>query len=314
MLRACLWPPSKRADILAADWARIGTDTVLVALGAMPAIFAVFLGLQARELFGGDDWVRATTGLTYAEFALRGFFQMVWATVLTLPLLYAGCTLLAPGQARGLRSVRALAVAQLLLNGLVTLSAANRLRLYVTAYGLTEDRILGVAAMLWIVCTSAWFVLTVLNGSPRRFTFGAVASGFAVLAALNAVNPGALIASVHIRRITRGRQLDESFMRQLSGNADAVPVLASSLKLLPAEDACTVRTALESRSGAVGPDWRGWNKAEAAARRLIDRLHDANKSLECVKRDAVAAQSTQVSESAPPPSTRRTAAVASDPR
>jgi hypothetical protein len=255
------------------DCARLGSDTVLVALGAMPVIFAIFVGLQGRELVGGDEWVRATTGLTYAEFARRGFFQMVAATVLSLPLLYAGCTMLAPGNERGLRSMRALAGAQLLLNGVVMLSAANRLRLYVAAYGLTEDRILGVAVMLWIMCTSVWFVFTVLPGHPERFTFGAVASGFAVLAALNTVNPGALIASVHIRRVIQGRQLDEAFVRQLSGNADAVPVLAASLKLLPAADACALAAALDARRSEEPTDWRGWNKSEATARRLIAGLH-----------------------------------------
>lgn len=276
LLRAGLWPPTRRAEILETDYAKMGTDTVIVGLGAMPAIFAIFLGLQARELVGGDAWVRATTGLTYAEFARRGFFQMVAATVLSLPLLYAGCTMLAPGHERGLRSVRALAGAQLLLNGLVTLSAANRLRLYVAAYGLTEDRILGVAVMLWLTCASAWFALTVLRGRPERFTFGAVASGFAVLAALNAANPGALIASVHMRRVTQGKQLDEAYVRQLSENPDAVPVLVSSLTRLPTGEGCTVAAALVARENDRLPaDWRGWNRSEATARRLIGRLRDA---------------------------------------
>src|SRR5438445_9983865 len=115
----------------------------------MPIVFSVFVGLQAREMLGGDAWVQATTGLTYAEFARRGFFQMVAATLLSLPVLYGALAVLAPDDVRGRRGVRRLAAVQLLLTGSVMLSAANRLRLYVMAYGLTEDRILGAAAMVW---------------------------------------------------------------------------------------------------------------------------------------------------------------------
>jgi len=81
-----------------------------------------------------------------------------------------------------------------MLTGSVMVSAANRLRLYVAAYGLTEDRILGAAAMVWLAFACVWFALTVLPGRPQRFAFGAVASAFTVLAALNAANPGDMIA------------------------------------------------------------------------------------------------------------------------
>jgi len=62
----------------------VASETVTIGLSAMPIVFAVFVGLQAREMVGGDAWVQATTGLTYAEFARQGFFQMVAATLLSL--------------------------------------------------------------------------------------------------------------------------------------------------------------------------------------------------------------------------------------
>ena len=57
--------------------ARIDFLGIAPALYAIVGLLAVFLGLQARALIGGAAYVEATTGLTYAEFARGGFFQLV---------------------------------------------------------------------------------------------------------------------------------------------------------------------------------------------------------------------------------------------
>ena len=36
---------------------------------------------------GGDGRVQSTTGLTYAEYARSGFFQLLWAAGITLVVL-----------------------------------------------------------------------------------------------------------------------------------------------------------------------------------------------------------------------------------
>lgn len=47
-------------------------------------LFAVFIGLQLVVLLGGYDKVLEETGLKPAEYARQGFWQLLWATVLTL--------------------------------------------------------------------------------------------------------------------------------------------------------------------------------------------------------------------------------------
>ena len=66
---------------------RLGLVEITTSLGAVIALFAIFVGLQLRWLFGGAEIVLATTGLTVAEYARRGFFELVAVAALVLPLI-----------------------------------------------------------------------------------------------------------------------------------------------------------------------------------------------------------------------------------
>ena len=55
--------------------------------GCIGALFAVFILFQARYLFGGNDVVLKTENLSYADYARRGFFELVTVTVMALPML-----------------------------------------------------------------------------------------------------------------------------------------------------------------------------------------------------------------------------------
>ena len=58
---------------------RLGRTEWRIALVALDALFAAFVVLQLTTLFGGDEHVLRTAGLTYAEYAREGFAQlMAW--------------------------------------------------------------------------------------------------------------------------------------------------------------------------------------------------------------------------------------------
>ena len=57
----------------------IAFTSVSVALYGLVVLLALFLGTQARVLFGGAAYLEATAGLTVAEYARAGFFQLVVA-------------------------------------------------------------------------------------------------------------------------------------------------------------------------------------------------------------------------------------------
>src|SRR5699024_4095401 len=69
-------PPPARPVTRAWEW--------MVPVGVVVAVFLGFLAAQASAMWGGHDFVRRTTGMSYADYVHQGFAQLTVATVLTL--------------------------------------------------------------------------------------------------------------------------------------------------------------------------------------------------------------------------------------
>ena len=105
---------------------------------------------QLGWFFGGERFLRATTGLTAAEYARRGFFQMVWVVALVVPLLLVDARGAARRSARSPGDTRCSRFPIVGLLGAIIVSAALRMRLYVHYYGLTTDRLYTLVFMGWL--------------------------------------------------------------------------------------------------------------------------------------------------------------------
>ena len=140
---------------------RSGVDGLgfAIVLAAAAALYLLFLGVQSAGLFGGADYL-AQRGISYAEWARSGFFQMVGVTVLNLTLLLAAVQW-SRREGSTWRAVRGLS-ALLTAESLVLLaSAAWRMTLYVDAYGLSFKRFLtywGMGMMAAFLLAAAWKV------------------------------------------------------------------------------------------------------------------------------------------------------------
>jgi hypothetical protein len=234
---------------------RLGTTEVAIVLGALDVLFLGFVLVQLRYLFGGDDHVVETTGLTYAEYARRGFFELLFVTALALPLVLVGDAL-----ARPRRLFRALSLLLVALLGVVVVSALERMRLYTDAYGLTQLRLYATALMLTLAAVFAWAAVTVLRERRGTFAVGSVAIAFATVATLNVVNPDALIARVNIdRHVHDGKPLDTFYLGGLS--TDATPTIFARLDELSRVQARSLMVFADRGGG----DWRTWSWSRARA-------------------------------------------------
>jgi hypothetical protein len=246
----------------------LGIIPVATALGLVDLLFLMFVVIQLRYLFGGAELIATATGLTYAEYARRGFFELVTASALVLPLLAGADWLLQNESREHQRTFRQLAIVLLLLLAVVMASALARMRLYVGAFGLSEIRVYSTAFMLYLAGVFAWFAWTTLRGERRRFAFGALVQGFVVLGGLHLVNPDALIIRTNLARPPAERPFDGWYAASLS--ADAVPLLLEALPRLDGRQQCTVAAGLREQLGRLErDDWRNWNFARARARRLL---------------------------------------------
>jgi hypothetical protein len=261
-----------------------GIVELATALGLLQLLFLVFVVVQFRYLFGGSALVEVTPGLSYAEYARRGFFELVAVVLLSLPLLLLADALLHRHARRDDVIFRILAAVHITLVFAVMVSALQRLRLYTDAYGLTVDRLNATALLILLAAVLAWFAFTVLRGDRDRFVFGTVVAAFATVAALFFVNPDALVARTNVARVAHepgaAERFDARYAASLS--ADAAVVLLQALPSLPADAQCVIAHRMLERWGdGSGGDWRSWNYADVRAREMVRRGEAELRSVDC---------------------------------
>ena len=263
---------------------------IATALGLLDFLFLMFVVVQLRYFFGGASVVVATEGLTYASYAREGFFQLVTASALVLPILLGADHLVRGGTATQLRIFRQLSGLLLALLAVVMASALGRMRLYVAEFGLSTDRLYATAFMVLLIGVFAWFAWTMMRGSRERFAFGALMQAFAVLAGLHVLNPSAFIVRHNLSRPTDSHPFDARYATTLG--ADAVPALVEALPRLDSNDRCLVVTRLLDRwvdGEHAQADWRTWNWSRSRARALLSpraaELRESCKDFKEVKRD-----------------------------
>ncbi len=268
LLRGLLAPEEEPVPLdgerRSAAWT-LGRVEAAVVVGALDLLFLAFVLVQLRYLFGGRAHVLAQTGLTYAEYARRGFFELVVVAALVLPLVLVLDWSLRRERPRQLLLFRVLAVVLLALLAVVMASALQRMRLYQREFGLTELRVYTTGFMLWLGLVAAWLGATVLRGRHRRFAVGALVSGFAAIVAANALNPDALIVRTNLDR----PRVDANYLAGLSD--DAVPTLVERLPSLPPGLRAQIARQLANRP-ARGGAWRTWNLSRTHAADALKRV------------------------------------------
>ncbi|HUE84972.1 MAG TPA: DUF4173 domain-containing protein [Vicinamibacterales bacterium] len=275
-------PPADRRQGIDGRGARapkgqaLGITEVATALAAIDLLFLVFVIVQFRYLFGADTLVQITPDLTYAEYARRGFFELVFAVVLVVPVLLAADWLVDRRIRRDALVFRGLAGLQIGLVLAITASALQRLRLYHASYGLTESRFYAMVLLIWIGAMLFWLAATVLRGRRDSFAFGTLASGLATVALLFVINPDAVIARANVARMASADapvRFDVAYATSLS--ADAVPVLIDALPALPRDVQCPLaRHVLRRWPPDRDRSVRSWNWSAARASDAV-REHQA---------------------------------------
>lgn len=243
----------------------LGRPEWLTALVALDLLFAAFVAVQITVLFGGHTHVLETSGLTYAEYARHGFFQLLVVAGLTLAVIAGAIRWSRGREGRDRRLQQVLLGVLCLLTLVVLASALRRLGLYEQAFGFTRARMLAHATLLWL---AVLFVLVMAAGArwdaswlPRATV---VVTGVALLA-FALLRPDGLIAERNIGRFEEAGRIDLAYLDDLS--SDAVPALA---QLPPGMWSCVLA---DDAVRLRGDDpWHALNLSRQQARRVLVRI------------------------------------------
>ena len=217
-------PGSRLGLVRRVEWA--------LPVGGLVALFAGFVAVQATVLFGGGEHVAKTAGLTYAEYARAGFWQLLVVTGLTVIVVGVAAQIAPRATVSDRVLLRTLLGLLSALTLVIVASALSRMAAYEQAYGFTRQRLL-----VTVVRTVAGSGLPAhprgrdqaagtmgAPGRPRR--------GRRALLGLAVLNPDAFIAQQNVNRFAKHADRCElpqhPVRRRRSGAAEAagaVPLL-----------------------------------------------------------------------------------------
>ncbi|HET6967485.1 MAG TPA: DUF4173 domain-containing protein, partial [Ornithinibacter sp.] len=237
-----------------------------VPVGFVVALFAGFLVAQATAMWGGVEHLRATTGLTYAEYVHQGFGQLTVATFLTVVVVGLAMRAAPRGTSRDRLLLRVLLGSLCVLTLAVVVSALYRMSLYQDAFGYTVLRVFVDGFELWLGLVVVMLLVAGVRLSGWWLPRAVLVSGVVFTLGFAAMNPDAWVASRNIDRFEAGAALDTEYLASLS--ADATPVIAERL---PADLAACVLEFSWARSGE-GDELIEWNLARARATDAVATL------------------------------------------
>jgi Domain of unknown function (DUF4153) len=243
---------------------RLGRIEWGVPVATLVVLFAGFVAVQATVLFGGADHVLKTAGLTYAEYARQGFWQLLWVTVLTLIVVGIAAKVARRETMSDRIWLRALLGAVAVLTLVIVASAISRMVAYEEAYGFTRLRLLVIVCEGWLGLV---FVFVLLAGIRLRAPWlprAVIASAALALVGIVAANPDHLIAQQNVARYARTGTIDLGYLSTLS--PDAVPVLD---RLTGDNRSCVLQPIQENLVGMGHDEWFEWNLGRQQARAIL---------------------------------------------
>ena len=258
--------PIEGGGLRPSDWVSL--------LVTVDVIFALFVGVQLVTFFGGRTHV-LETGLTFAEYARSGFWQMLVAATLT-GLVIAAAWIGGRPTAGPQRTWFLVLASMLVCLSLVVLASAfQRLVLYETEFGYTWPRLIPHAAILLTAALLVCGLVAVLSGRTAWLSTAALGLGVLTLVGLNLLDPEAFIAEHNIARVERGYELDATELASLS--ADAAPAIAATLpdldpSLRPQIERDLSCLRVELRRGVDRFGWASFNFARDVALERLDPL------------------------------------------
>ena len=203
----------------------LGFTESSIVLGSVLLLFAAFVTIQFQYFFGGNANINLD-GYTYAEYARRGFGELVTVAVFSL-FLFLGLSAITRRNEKERKIFSWLGIALVLLVLVMLFSAFQRLNLYETAYGFSRLRTYPHVFMIWLGALLVTVVILEIFRKQRAFAPAMAIAIIGFAATLNLLNVDAFIVRQNMLRSAGGAELDMAYLASLSD--DAIPALANAM-------------------------------------------------------------------------------------
>src|SRR4030043_577646 len=247
--------------------------TILVLINVIYAIFSI---IQFAYLFGGSSFVLPSS-YTYAEYARRGFFELIIVSIINFGILLLGITFVKKDIKRVFVVIKTFLTLLVIFTFILLVSAFYRMLVYEQAYGFTYLRIFVQTFMIML------FFLFIINIIYIWYPKLPIIKSYfiislAIYIIMNFANVDIIIAKNNINRYFETGQIDMVYLKSLS--YDAIPemqrLLISVKSSADPEEKQITREILEYFNESKldlkdQKSWQSFNISKYKAEKIIDK-------------------------------------------
>ncbi len=265
-----------------------------IILGSIEVLFALFIVIQIRYLFGAQANI-STVGFTYAEYARRGFFELVAVAVISLMIYVILSAVTKKELPSQKKAFSALVVVMMVLVLVILGSSFQRLSLYETAYGFSRLRTYTHFFIPWLAVLLAIVAILELIRKQRFFMLSTILCVFGFGITLAVLNVDGFVAKQNIQRtvveqnLDRRQKLDINYLFQLSD--DAVPMLVREFSSgeFASETKDAIGANLSCRLSEIqsnkGTSWKSLHLGKWLAEDSLKKIENALKQYPTKEKD-----------------------------
>jgi hypothetical protein len=250
----------------------VGDIEISIILGSVNALFFIFILVQLTYLFGGESNI-STQDFTYAEYARRGFFELIAVAVISLFLLLTTEKYVIKKETEHALGFKILSTALIIQVVLIIASAFTRLSLYEEAYGFTTLRLYSHAFIILLVIIFCLLLYKIYKDKREStFAFRVFLSVVLFIAVMNFLNPDAFIARRNIERFASTGKLDIYYLSRLSDDAvsDIITILNISNEDLRKRFARELYWRTKNNDSRNFSQWQSLNISRMRAKKILN--------------------------------------------
>jgi len=244
---------------------------LLTILSLLNIVYITFTVIQFAYLFGGNSFMLPSS-FTYAEYARRGFFELIVVAIINFGILLFSITFVKKESRKANAVINAFLSAVAVFTFVLLASAFYRMVLYEMAYGYTYLRIFVQAFMILL------FVLFIVNlvyiwykRLPIIKLY--ILCSLIIYITLNFANVDVIIARNNINRYCSTGEIDVGYLTRLS--YDAIPEMTRLLKSEDKEIVNAVNDYFKREKEMLEGQnqWQSYNFSRLKALKVLDKYN-----------------------------------------
>jgi hypothetical protein len=184
------------------------TITVLVLINAVYVLFTI---VQFKYFFSGT----LQGDFTYAEYARKGFFELLFVTLINLTITIFVLTFVDRASGSLKRFTQFMLTTLVISSGVLLSSAFMRLSMYEDAYGFTFIRVMAHSFMIFLVVIFMYTFVKIWIEKLSLFHFYFI-SFILYYSVMNVINVEQIIVTKNIERYEQSGKIDLHYLNSLS--------------------------------------------------------------------------------------------------